>query len=79
MISDKQLENCQNALHSTGPTTVEGVDAAKLNALRHALRSVQTVVAGEDPDAWAKPDSNLKCGDCDETMEAVECQEGKPV
>ena len=53
MISDKQLEaNRQNALQSTGPTTVDGVDAIKLNALRHGLRSVQTVVPGEDPDAW---------------------------
>ena len=53
MISDRQLEaNRQNALQSTGPTTVDGVDAIKLNALRHGLRSVQTLVPGEDPDAW---------------------------
>jgi hypothetical protein len=53
MASDKQLEaNRQNALQSTGPTTIEGVEAVKLNALRHGLRSVQTVVPGEDPDAW---------------------------
>jgi hypothetical protein len=53
MISEKQLEaNQQNALRSTGPTTVEGVEAIKLNALRHGLRSVQTVVPGEDPAAW---------------------------
>ena len=45
MISDKQLEaNRQNALQSTGPTTMDGVDAIKLNALRHGLRSVHTVV-----------------------------------
>ena len=53
MISDKQLEaNRQNALQSTGPNTIDGVEAVKLNALRHGLRSVQTVVPGEDPDAW---------------------------
>jgi hypothetical protein len=53
MISEKQLEaNRENALQSTGPTTVEGVDAIKLNAFRHGFRSVQTVVPGEDPDAW---------------------------
>ena len=47
MISEKQLEaNHQNALRSTGPNTVEGVEAVKLNALRHGLRSVQTVVPG---------------------------------
>jgi hypothetical protein len=52
MVSEKQLEaNHQNALRSTGPKTVEGVEAVKLNALRHGLRSVQTVVVGEDPDA----------------------------
>ena len=52
MISDKQLEaNRQNALQSTGPTTSEGVQAVKSNAIRHGLRSVQTVVLGEDPNA----------------------------
>ena len=53
MVSEKQLEaNHQNALRSTGPKTVEGVEAVKLNALRHGLRSVQTVVLGEDSNAW---------------------------
>jgi hypothetical protein len=53
VTSERQLEaNRQNALQSTGPTTVGGEDASKLNALRHGLRSVQTVVPGEDPDAW---------------------------
>jgi hypothetical protein len=31
---------------------LEGVHSIKLNALRHGLRSVQTVVPGEDVDAW---------------------------
>ena len=53
MVSEKQLEaNRQNALQSTGPRTAEGVEAVKLNALRHGLRSIQTVVSGEDPDSW---------------------------
>jgi hypothetical protein len=53
MISEKQLEaNRQNALQSTGPRTLEGVGTVKLNALRHGLRSIQTVVSGEDPGAW---------------------------
>jgi hypothetical protein len=53
MVTDKQLEaNRHNAVHSTGPKTEDGIEAVKLNALRHGLRSVQTVVPGEDPDAW---------------------------
>jgi hypothetical protein len=53
MTSDKQLEaNRQNALQSTGPKTADGVEAVKNNAMRHGLRAIQTVVPGEDPDAW---------------------------
>jgi hypothetical protein len=53
MITERQLEaNRGNALKSTGPKTENGIEAVKLNALRHGLRSVQTVVPGEDPDAW---------------------------
>jgi hypothetical protein len=53
VITDKQLEaNHQNALRSTGPKTMEGVEAVKFNALRHGLRSVQSVVPGENLDAW---------------------------
>ncbi len=49
----KQLEaNRQNALQSSGPKTAEGLEACKLNALRHGLRSLQTVVPGESPDEW---------------------------
>ena len=45
MISEKQLEaNHQNAIRSTGPKTEDGIEAVKMNALRHGLRSVQTVV-----------------------------------
>jgi len=53
MMSDKQREaNRNNALLSTGPKTEEGVLACKGNALRHGLRSLQTVVPGEDPNEW---------------------------
>jgi hypothetical protein len=53
MMSNKQLEaNRQNALRSTGPTTPEGVQGCKHNALRHGLRALQTVVPGEDPGEW---------------------------
>ena len=34
------------------PNTAEGLEAVKNNALRHGLRAIQTVVPGEDPDAW---------------------------
>ena len=44
--------NRRNALLSTGPKSDEGRDVVKLNALRHGLRSVQTVVPGESPDDW---------------------------
>jgi hypothetical protein len=52
-MSDKQHEaNRRNALQSTGPRTPEGADASKLNAFRHGLRAVQTVVSGESPEDW---------------------------
>jgi hypothetical protein len=52
-MSEKQAEaNRRNALQSTGPRTEEGQAVAKLNALRHGLRAVRTVVPGEDPDEW---------------------------
>ena len=53
MTSEKQAEaNRQNALQSTGPRTEQGIEAARFNALRHGLRSLQTVVPGEAPEAW---------------------------
>ena len=35
-----------------GPRTHEGIQRCRFNALRHGLRAVETVVPGEDPDAW---------------------------
>jgi hypothetical protein len=53
MMTDKQLEaNRQNALQSTGPKTPEGVEGCKMNAVRHGLRALETVVPGENPDDW---------------------------
>jgi hypothetical protein len=53
MMTNKQLEaNRRNALQSTGPKTPEGAEGCKMNALRHGLRSVQTVVPGEVPAEW---------------------------
>ena len=52
-VSDKQREaNRRNALQSTGPKTPEGVEGCKMNALRHGLRAVQTVVPGENSEDW---------------------------
>jgi hypothetical protein len=53
MTSEIQAEaNRRNALQSTGPKTDQGIEASRFNALRHGLRSLQTVVPGEDPEAW---------------------------
>jgi hypothetical protein len=50
---EKQVEaNRQNALRSTGPKTPEGVEGCKMNACRHGIRALQTVVPGEDADEW---------------------------
>src|SRR5208283_4816131 len=49
--SVKQIEaNRRNALHSTGPTTPEGKQASRLNALKHGLRAKEVIIPGqEDP------------------------------
>ena len=53
MTSEIQAEaNRRNALQSTGPKTEEGIEAARFNALRHGLRSLQTIVPGEAPEEW---------------------------
>src|SRR4051794_41172457 len=52
-MTDKQLEaNRRNSIKSTGPRTLEGADASKLNAFRHGLRAVQVVVPGENLEDW---------------------------
>src|SRR6516162_10141848 len=52
-MPDKQREaNRRNALQSTGPKTPEGVEGCKMNALRHGLRAVRTLVPGENADEW---------------------------
>jgi hypothetical protein len=53
MSTERQHEaNRRNALQSTGPKTEQGIEAARFNALRHGLRSLQTVVPGEAPEEW---------------------------
>jgi hypothetical protein len=52
MTSDKRLAANRRNAALGGPKTAAGLEGCKLNALRHGLRSVQTVVPGEDPDEW---------------------------
>lgn len=53
MTTDKRLEaNRRNALQSNGPRTSGGSEGCKMNALRHGLRALETVIPGEDPDEW---------------------------
>jgi hypothetical protein len=53
MTTETRAEaNRQNALRSTGPKTQSGIEAARFNAVRHGLRSLQTVVPGEAPEEW---------------------------
>ena len=49
--SVKQIEaNRKNALRSTGPTTPEGKQASRFNAVRHGLRAKEVIIPGqEDP------------------------------
>jgi len=61
MTSDRKIEaNRQNALKSTGPRTPEGKDAARLNAMRHGLRSKEVLLPGEDAGALRELDKNLR-------------------
>ncbi len=49
MSSRKQRDaNRRNALKSTGPNTVKGLAAAKMNALKHGLTAEEIVIPGED-------------------------------
>ena len=48
----KEVANSRNALKSTGPKSVEGIDAARFSALRHGLRTLQAVVPREAPEEW---------------------------
>ena len=53
MASNAQIDaNRANAQHSTGPRTPAGIEACKLNALKHGLTAQQAVIPGEDPAAY---------------------------
>ena len=52
MTSPKKAEaNQQNALKSTGPKTLEGKAAVRLNAVKHGLLSEHVLLPDEDEDA----------------------------
>lgn len=54
IVSEKQQEaNRQNAQHSTGPTTPEGIAAASQNAITYGLRTRRLLIPGENvADYW---------------------------
>jgi hypothetical protein len=53
MTSERQkAANRANALHSTGPKTLEGKSAVRLNAVRHGLFAHDVVLPGEDAGAF---------------------------
>ena len=53
MTSERQkAANRANALHATGPNTLEGKAAVRFNAVRHGLLTQDVVLPGEDADAF---------------------------
>ncbi len=53
MSSLKQIEaNRRNALKSTGPTTTEGKERSRCNAIRHGLTAETVIVALEDAEDY---------------------------
>lgn len=72
MISDTKLEaSRRNATKSTGPKTLEGKEASKMNALRHGLLSERVLLPSEDAEALEtfregmlrrlQPEGELEC------------------
>jgi hypothetical protein len=61
VTSDKQIDaNRQNALKSTGPKTLEGKAAVRLNAIKHGLLSQETLLPGEDEEALRELGERLR-------------------
>ena len=63
IISEKQQQaNQQNAQKSTGPTTPEGKNAVRFNALTYGLRTRETILARENAkeysDLWDELDAD---------------------
>jgi hypothetical protein len=61
LISEKQhAANCRNASRSTGPVTIEGKAAVRLNALRYGLRARSILLPGENSDELQQLFENLE-------------------
>jgi hypothetical protein len=53
MATARQVEaNRQNALKSTGPTSPEGKEAVRFNALRSGVRAATLILPGESPQKY---------------------------
>src|SRR3982751_2467578 len=50
VTSEQILANRANAQLSTGPSSVEGKAASKMNAVKYGLYAESLVIPGEDPD-----------------------------
>ena len=57
---DKAAANRQNTLKSTGPKTLEGKAAVRLNAVKHGLLSEQVLLPDEDEDALRELSERLR-------------------
>ena len=62
MASEKKKKeaNRRNALKSTGPRTLEGKNAVRLNALRHGLLSQEVLLPGEDAEGFSELGASLR-------------------
>ena len=55
MSTERQIEaNRRNAAKSTGPRSVEGKAASRMNALKSGIDAESTIIIGEDPEALAQ-------------------------
>jgi hypothetical protein len=55
MATLRQIEsNRRNAAHSTGPRSVEGKAASRMNALKSGIHAESTIIIPEDPAALAQ-------------------------
>ena len=53
MTSPAKIEsNRRNALHSTGPKTIDGKAKSSKNAIKHGLTSAEVVLPDEDPETF---------------------------
>jgi len=56
MTSIRQIEaNRRNAMHSSGPTTPEGKQGSRRNAVRHGLTAETIIGALEDAEDYKAP------------------------